>query len=920
MSKSLVIVESPMKARTIGRFLARDMRVLASMGHIRDLPESSLGVDVGDRFNPVYVLTTNGQRVAKELRKAAEGVDHIYLATDPDREGEAIAWHIREVIGDNTKATFHRVQFHEITRSAIAAAFDAPGKLDDNKVCAQQARRVLDRLVGYQVSPLLWKQIQKGTSAGRVQSVALRLICERERAIQQFVPVEYWNLNALFQPEPTPEQFTARLTLLDGKKPEVPNAEAANTLATQLEAATFRIVDVAKKPKRQNAPPPFITSTLQQSAGNALRFGASQTMRVAQQLYEGVELGESGPTGLITYMRTDSVAVSQEAQTQAREYVQERFGADYVPEKPNVYRSRESAQEAHETIRPTDVRRTPDVVASFLSPPQLRLYRLIWNRFVASQMAPANILEHVIDVGAEGEHLTHAYLFRATARQTTFPGFLAVYDAKESETNGNDNEAARLPDVPQGTPCLLKELNRDQRFTEPPKRYTEATLVRELEQNGVGRPSTYATIIDTILGRDYVKNEKRVLTPTPLGFSVAEYLVKRLPDLFQIEFTASMESQLDEIESGKVDWTQMLKDFYTRFQDWLGEAPQPSAPSTENAGTFMVLFPDTITWQPPEKRGRRTYDDQAFFLSLKEQSAQGKRLSDKQWLALLGLAARYAPQIPGLEDKAKVLGVWPKMQELIVAAQAIAARPAGEAAAAPDPADMELLQVLTNVNWDPPVKRGRRSFNDRKFYNSIHDQAASGRKLTPPQVESVKKLVLKYQAQIPDYANVVARLDIKPSENAATATADQTDVAPLIAMIDSVREWAAPVKRGRRTYDDREFANSVRDQFNRRGILSDRQIAALRKMLGRYREQIPDSGGLLQAPAKAKTAEPVNANCPECGAQLMRRQGRKGEFFGCSTFPKCRYTTASLPADAAATAPGQPQPPEPPPANPATPN
>jgi DNA topoisomerase-1 len=919
MSKSLVIVESPMKARTIGRFLPRDMRVLASMGHIRDLPESSLGVDVGDRFNPVYVLTSNGQRVAKELRKAAEGAEHIYLATDPDREGEAIAWHIREVIGDHTKGTFHRVEFHEITRGAIAAAFEAPGALDNNKVAAQQARRVLDRIVGYQVSPLLWRQIQKGTSAGRVQSVALRLICERERAIQQFVPVEYWNLNALFQPEPVPETFAARLVLLDGKKPEVPSADAANALATQLDAAAFRIVDVVKKPKRQSAPPPFITSTLQQSAGNSLRFGASQTMRVAQQLYEGVELGESGPTGLITYMRTDSVAVSQEAQTQAREYVQERFGAEYVPERPNVYRSRESAQEAHEAIRPTDVRRTPDAVAAFLSPPQLRLYRLIWNRFVASQMAPANILEHVVDVGAEGAHLTHTYLFRATARQTTFAGYLAVYDIKENDTNGNpDSDASRLPDVPQGTPCLLKKLDREQRFTEPPKRYTEATLIRELEQNGVGRPSTYATIFDTILGRDYVKNEKRILIPTPLGFAVVDYLVERLPDLFQIEFTASMESRLDEIESGKVDWTQMLKDFYTRFQDWLGEAPPPAAPSPENATAFVALFPDTIAWQPPEKRGRRTYDDRAFYLSLKEQLAKGKRLSDKQWLALLGLAARYAGQIPGLEDTARALGALPKLQELITAAQAAAARPAGETTAGvPDPSDMALLDVLSGINWDPPVRRGRRSFNDRKFYNSIHDQAASGRKLTPAQVDSIKKLVAKYQTQISEFSSVVARFDIKTAETGAGGGADQTDVGPLIRMIDSVREWAAPVKRGRRVYDDREFANSVREQFNRRGTLSDRQISALRKMLSRYREQIPDAGGLLQPPPKAKTAEPVNANCPECGAQLMRRQGRKGEFFGCSTFPKCRYTATSLPAaDAATPAVADPSPPAAGPAGP----
>ncbi|NLF17722.1 MAG: type I DNA topoisomerase, partial [Lentisphaerae bacterium] len=401
MATALVVVESPTKARTIARFVGRDMRVLASNGHVRDLPSRSLGVDIAGGFKLDYVLTSRGRQVAADLRKAARQATEIYLATDPDREGEAIAWHLMEVLKEAApKAHFHRVTFHEITRPAITASFAHPGEIAEDRVMAQQARRVVDRLVGYQVSPLLWREVRKGTSAGRVQSVALRLVCEREREILAFKPVEYWNLEALFETGQSKVELKTRLAQLDGAKPVIPDAETAGALATEIEAASFAVAAVTSKPRRQYAPPPFITSTLQQAAGGALRFSTKQTMQIAQQLYEGIDLGDGGPVGLITYMRTDSVAVAQEAQEQAREAIAVLYGKEYVPATPNRFRSRQSAQEAHEAIRPTDVQRTPEAVASYLTPPQLRLYTLIWRRFMASQMEAARQVDHAIDIEA----------------------------------------------------------------------------------------------------------------------------------------------------------------------------------------------------------------------------------------------------------------------------------------------------------------------------------------------------------------------------------------------------------------------------------------------------------------------------------------------------------------------------------------
>ncbi|NOY82250.1 MAG: type I DNA topoisomerase [Kiritimatiellaeota bacterium] len=904
----LVIVESPAKARTINRFLGSDARVLASMGHVRDLPERNLGVEIGKRFQPRYVLTPNGKRVIKELKAAAEKAEIVYLATDPDREGEAIAWHLREILKTTGAAPFRRVTFHEITRRAIEGAFGHAGDIDTSKVDAQQARRVLDRLVGYQVSPLLWKRIKPGTSAGRVQSVALRLVCEREREIQDFKPREYWNFEAIFEPLPQGPAFKARLVELDGAKPAVPNAATAEAIAAELEPATFAVAATSKKQKTKRPPPPFITSTLQQAAGNLLRLSTRRTMRIAQQLYEGIELGTEGAVGLITYMRTDSVAVAREAQTMARTFIGKEFGPEFVPPKPNVFRSGKSAQEAHEAIRPTDVNRTPEKVAPYLDASQLRLYRLIWSRFTASQMAPARFLEHVIDVRAGGPGLSHDCLFRATAVSVVFPGYRKVFGAAEkgeAGDNGNKNGPSQtgnpLPDLAEGTDCRLVELNREQCFTEPPKRFTEALLVRELERNGVGRPSTYATIVNTIQERGYVeKKEKSRLAPTPLGFSVNDFLVSRLPDLFDVGFTARMESRLDEIEEGKLDWQEMLREFYDNFREWVTGLPPGERPDNERAAAFLAAFPEDLEWDPPVKRGKRVFDDRRFIDSLRSQVENGKSLSDKQWAAAVALAARYADRVPKLREAVEKLG----MLDLFKKAEARSQAPAAEGQGGrnvPGPDAVPLLTALANVQWADPVKRGKRVYDDAAFFNSLRERVEQGRPLTPAQLEALKKLAVRYRNQVPDFDQLATQYGIEHREGPSDEQAANR-ARKLLGLLEHIKEWAPAVKRGRRQYDDRQFAESLQRQFQRTGSLSERQVQALEKLLARYASQVPGYAEKVQAlglPAPPPELPlPEGATCPECSAPLVVRKARGRSFYGCSTFPNCRFAASALPAKA----------------------
>ena len=591
MASSLVIVESPAKAKTINKFLGRGYTVKASMGHVRDLPKRTLGVDEED-FTPTYTTLAEKKKTIGELKKAAKGAEEIYLATDPDREGEAICWHLKEVLQKDTKATFHRVMFNEITRRAVKEAFGHPLDIDSNKVDAQQARRILDRLVGYKISPLLWDKVRRGLSAGRVQSVALRIICEREREILAFVSKEYWSLAARLEGE-APPVFTAKLVTKAGKKVEIDSRDDISTVLEELgwrirevkpvedgrpEAVTvevepaverptpFKVVKVQAKEKKKNPPPPFTTSKLQQDAARQLGFSVSRTMRLAQRLYEGSEIGEAGTVGLITYMRTDSTRVSQEALDSVREYIGSTFGKEALPDKPRLYRASKRAQEAHEAIRPTSMEYAPDALEAHLGRDELRLYTLIWNRFVASQMESAVFDTTSSDIEAG------PYIFRATGSVLKSPGWLAVYhEAKEEDSGAKDDDAdedaedRRLPQLKEGQELDLRSLLPRQHFTQPPPRFSEATLVKELEENGIGRPSTYATILSTIQNRDYVQKEAKRFHPTELGLLVNDLMVASFGDIVDVGYTARMEEELDRIEEGELDWIDSLREFQKKF-------------------------------------------------------------------------------------------------------------------------------------------------------------------------------------------------------------------------------------------------------------------------------------------------------------------------------------------------------------------
>jgi DNA topoisomerase-1 len=564
MSKPLVIVESPAKARTISNYLKDQYLVKASVGHIKDLPESRLGVDIEGGFTPEYSVIKGKVKVLKEIKKAAEKAEAVYLATDPDREGEAIAWHIAEEL-NRPAANVHRVLFNEITARSIREAMGRPERLNRNKFEAQQARRILDRLVGYLISPLLWEKVRRGLSAGRVQTVAVRLLCEREKEIQAFVAQEYWTIDALLEGG-NPPPFQAALFKIDSKKPDLANQEETQAVLRDLSALSFSVREIERKERRKFPPPPYITSQLQQEAWRKLRFTAKKTMALAQRLYEGVELGQEGPVGLITYMRTDSVRLSPEALQEVRRYVGEKYGPDYLPESPVYYKSRKTAQEAHEAIRPTSLKYDPETVKPFLAGDHLALYELIWNRFVACQMNPAVYDQTAVDIEAG------KYLFRATGSTLLFPGFMALYIEAVEENGENQEQEGKLPELTPGEPLKLLNLAPEQHFTQPPPRYTEATLIKDLEEKGIGRPSTYAAILDNIQEREYAAKEKGRLFPTDLGCLVNELLVDNFRDIFDIQFTAQMEDELDKVEEGQLPWTQALQDFYDPFQIDLAKA------------------------------------------------------------------------------------------------------------------------------------------------------------------------------------------------------------------------------------------------------------------------------------------------------------------------------------------------------------
>ncbi len=579
MSKSLVIVESPAKAKTIGKYLGSGFDVQASIGHIMDLPKNDIGVELKKRtFEPTLIVSPGKEKLVEQLKKAALKADHIFLAPDPDREGEAIAAHLAIQLGTNAaqRKKIQRVTFNEITKKAVQEAFKHARDIDQDLVDAQQTRRVLDRLVGYQVSPLLWDKVRRGLSAGRVQTVAVRLIVEREREINAFKPVEYWTLDAQLHPQGrNPESFTARLTGIDGKRatvetvnqPSLPDGLTSQAAVADLEKAAWSVRGVERKQRKRNPSAPFTTSQLQQDASRKLGFNVRRTMGVAQRLYEGVDVGAEGTVGLITYMRTDSPRVAPDAIAGARDWVGKQLGPKYLPAAANQYKGKKDAQDAHEAIRPTDVNRTPDAIAKYLSDEQLKLYRLIWQRFVASQMTAAIFDVTTVEIAAKAKR---TYDFRVSGSVPVFDGFLKVYEvAKDKKDEEDDELANRLPALTEGEKLALEELKPEQHFTEPAPRYNEASLVKELEERGIGRPSTYASIINTIQDREYVVKHggpRGRFYPTEIGMVVCDLLVKNFPYIFDTAYTATLEGELDDIEEGKEKWTDLLGGFYTHFE------------------------------------------------------------------------------------------------------------------------------------------------------------------------------------------------------------------------------------------------------------------------------------------------------------------------------------------------------------------
>ena len=705
MGKKLVVVESPAKAKTIGKILGAKYVVKSSVGHIRDLPERTLGVDISRGFAPKYVLSKGKAKVVADLKKAAKAAEAVYLAPDPDREGEAIAWHLQETLAEAAKGKpFYRVQYNEITARAVKTAFENPGAVDMNRVNAQQARRVLDRIVGYKVSPMLWSRVKRGLSAGRVQSVALRLVAEREREIQAFQAEEYWVLGAnVCRQSPPKDPFLVRLSKVDGEKPSVGSESAAKALLAELEGCMLTVKAVRTREVSRRPLPPFITSTLQQAASSVCGFSPGRTMGLAQKLYEG---------GLITYMRTDSVSVARDAQGAARDFIVTEYGADYYPESPNAYKSRSTAQEAHEAIRPTDVTCTPESLKDTLDAPVLKLYELIWKRFVASQMMAAKIAQKSVDLQPAKTGLAHAYTFAASASEVLFDGFLKVmalniHKKKEEDEDEEIEEVDRLPPLAMGDPIEVLRWLHDRKETKPPARYSEASLIRALEADGVGRPSTYAAIIETLNAREYTTHEKRQLAPTELGLMVNDLLVAKLDALFNVGFTAEMEAELDHIEEGNIEWTQMMGTFYHRFAEWMENAKEPPADITK-VYNVLALLKKVTAWIPEVQQGKRKYSDERFVASICEQiEKKEKSVTDKQATALAKIALRYPQQIPDVEAALVALG----FGELVESNKAMAS---DEAAAA-------RFDALRSIEL---------SASQLVFVESVRDQAVNGRKLS----------------------------------------------------------------------------------------------------------------------------------------------------------------------------------------------
>ncbi|MFO7937690.1 MAG: type I DNA topoisomerase [Kiritimatiellia bacterium] len=821
MGKNLVIVESPAKAKTIGKILGSSYVVKSSVGHVRDLPEKSLGVDLKNDFTPKYVLSKGKTKVVSELKKALKSCDAVYLAPDPDREGEAIAWHLYEIL-ENTAGVkpFYRVQYNEITSAAVRNAFDHPGEINMDRVNAQQARRILDRIVGYKVSPMLWRRIRRGLSAGRVQSVALRLVAEREREIQNFKPEEYWLMGAVMRRQSEPlDPFTTRLARIDGQKPHIGSEDAAKAILSDLDGSMMKVDDINTRNVTRRAQPPFITSTLQQSASSQFGYSPQRTMSLAQKLYEGIDAGDGSPAGLITYMRTDSFNIAKDARESSRAYIAQNFGDSYVPEKPNFYKTRNGAQEAHEAIRPTDINRTPESLKGVLEGPALKLYDLIWRRFLASQMTAAKIARKTVSVVPQKSGQQHSYQFTATASEIAYDGFLKVMSMditkKKKNSDGSDSEGDdvdALPPLAVGDTLDLLEWLSERKETKPPARFSEASLIRALETNGVGRPSTYASIIETLNTRKYTVREKRQLTPTELGLEVNDLLVNKLTDLFNVNFTAEMEEQLDSVEEGEISWIDMMQRFYTCFAEWMEKAKEPPA-DPEKVDAVMDMLDKVIKWGPEIQRGKRKYSDQRFVKSIGDQIKKGEKgVTDRQLEALVKITVRYRDQIPGAEQELTRLG--------------FASYVESDNAALSYEKTMERFEILDSLGL---------SESQMKFYDSIKQQVSSGRKLSEKQVIALDRMLMQYSAKIENFEYLRKKLELKVTDSGLP----QDDESPvLMEMLGQVETWNEPVKRGKKTFDDKAFYNSLNQQFQSKNSLTPKQRYALKRMIFRYKSQI----------------------------------------------------------------------------------
>ncbi len=846
MPKALVIVESPTKAKTINKYLGKQFVVKASLGHIKDLPKKDLAVDIEHGFEPRYEVIEGKKKLISELKTAAKGVENIYLAADPDREGEAICYHLQEELQKKGGPHIYRVMFNEITKKAIEKAFEKPGQVNVSLVDAQQARRVLDRLVGYKISPLLWDKVRRGLSAGRVQTVALRLIVEREREIRAFVPKEYWTLDADLNAKKAPV-LSARLTRIGDQTAEIGSQQASGEILAALEAAHYTVNSVATREKKRNPVAPFITSTLQQESSRKLRFSVKRTMMLAQRLYEGVDIGTES-VGLITYMRSDSTRVSDDAIADARHFIEERYGREFLPDAPNVFKSKKGAQDAHEAIRPTSMAYAPEIVEKYLAEDEMKVYRLIWNRFVACQMMPALYDQTTIDVSARGNNGVD-YTFRATGSVRKFEGFLKVYEEGKDQTDEEDEEEKhRLPSVVEGEVLRLKALRPEQHFTEPPPRYNEATLVKRLEADGVGRPSTYASILSTIQEREYVKKEGGRFTPTELGMVVTDLLLESFDDIFDVKYTAQMEEELDEIEEGTRDWRQAMGEFYDRFDKDLKHAEEhmvdikrmekPTDLTCEKCGKPLV-----IKWG---KHG--SFFACTGYPDFSPRNAEGdiEKLEKE-------IAVRHDRLMKDIHARLDKIRTWKNWEE----------HPGVE------------------ISWGPDSKFIHHP--DFRLPRNVRDRLEQQNQAIAQHLQKDYAIVQVRLAKI--LARYARMSDFYAVELQETFEGVKLSWRRKDELCTYTRELTVDLPDGDKVDLSEHGEEEYCENCGRPMVLKKGRFGTFFACSG-YPEckTTKQIGG-----AQKKPDQPLDEKCPTCGNNLVLKSGRFGEFTACSNYPTCKY-------------------------------